>query len=152
RDQHVCPELVDAAHTGEVLGITVSPDGKLITTNSLDGDIRVWAADTGRPIYRVRYPWANQTSVVFFPDSKSFVSVGEDRVTPIVRDAATGQEVRRFAVPSVVANKETTTDPQLSPDGKVLTTSANPTNGREKSFSVRWDVATGQVIDRTQLA
>ena len=34
-------------HTGEVLGVSFSPDGKTIATASLDSTIRLWNMDTG---------------------------------------------------------------------------------------------------------
>src|SRR5262249_19881894 len=53
----VRPDLAGAGHTGEIRGITVSPDEKLVATHGMDGDVWVWAADTGRALSHARSAW-----------------------------------------------------------------------------------------------
>jgi RNA polymerase sigma factor (sigma-70 family) len=143
--RHIRPDLAEAGHTDAVRGITVSPDGGLIATDSFDGDIRVWDAGTGRPVCCVRAPsLGNGRRVVFLPDSKSFIAVAEDCVTPVVRDAATGREFRRFAIPPDVAKAGAIHDLRLSADGKTLTTTG-------EVYTFHWEVATGRVVDRAKL-
>ncbi|MFL5340624.1 MAG: WD40 repeat domain-containing protein [Gemmataceae bacterium] len=147
----VHPELINGGHTAEVIGVAVSPDGKLIATNSFDSEIRVWSVESGRPLSRVRAPWGNDQRIAFLPDSRSFITVAEDYVTPVVYEAASGRELRRFAVTAEMAKEDMTGDVQLSADGKTLTTASRPARGG-KPYSVRWDVASGRVTERTEVA
>jgi hypothetical protein len=149
--RHVRPDLIEGGHTDAIMGITVSPDGQLIATDALDEDVRMWREDTGRPLFRVASSWGARR-VAFLPDSKSFIAVADDYVTPILREATTGRELRRFTIPPEVAKTETTHDLRLSADGKTLTTTADPVTAGKKSYTVRWDVATGQQVERTELA
>ena len=148
--RHVRPELADAGHTETILGVTVSPDGELIATNALDGEIRMWDARTGRTLCSVRSKWSNDRCVAFLPDSKSFIAVAEDYVTPVVREVATGRELRRLSVPPDMAKAEMTNDLRLSADGKTLTISSRPVRVGGKTYTVRWDVDTGRLVERTE--
>lgn len=150
--RHIRRDLIEGGHTETIMGITVSPDGKLIATDALDGEVRMWAADSGRPLFRVRSSWGSNQRVAFLPDSKSFIVVADDYVTPVLRDAASGRELRRFVVPADAAKSETTQDLRLSVDGKTLTTASRPITVGEKSFSVRWDLATGRQLERIERA
>lgn len=152
KQRHVRADLIEAGHTDVLLGITVSPDGKLIATNALDGEVRMWAADSGRLLFRVHSAWGNDRRMAFLPGSKSIIVVSDDYVTPVLRDAATGREIRRFAVPADAAKSEMTHDLRLSEDGKILTTTSRPITSSEKGYTVRWDVATGAQIERTERA
>jgi RNA polymerase sigma factor (sigma-70 family) len=151
RGRHVRPDLAGAGHTEAILGVTVSPDGRLIATNALDGEIRVWAAGTGRPLCRAASTWGNDRRVAFLPDSKAFVAVAEDYVTPVVRDAFTGRELRRFEVPPEVARRETTHELRLTDGGKTLTAVSLPNSAGGKVYAVRWDVGTGRLLGRAEL-
>jgi WD40 repeat protein len=144
------PELIDAGHTALVWDVTISPDGKRIATISLDGDVRIWAADNGRQQCRVRTNSMGNHHVAFLPDSKSFITVAEDWVTPVVHDTDSGRELRRFTFPEELAKKVTTHDLRLSANGKTLTTSAGPNRVGDKAYTIRWDVATGMPIERLE--
>src|SRR5262249_19922872 len=100
------PNVIDAGHSGAVKGIAVSPDGKRIATWGLDTEVRLWNADTGQPLCRVRAPWGHGC-VTFLRDTQSFIAVAEDFVTPVVYDAS-GREQRRFVVPPEMAKAEMT--------------------------------------------
>jgi RNA polymerase sigma factor (sigma-70 family) len=145
------PDLVDGGHTAPILGLTISPDGQVIATNALDGEIRLWEASTGRPLGRALCSWGRGPRITFMPDSRSFLAVADDYVTPVLFDAANGKELRRFEVPAAVAKKETTSELRLSGDARTLTTHADPVTSDEKSYTVRWEVSTGKVIDRTEV-
>jgi RNA polymerase sigma factor (sigma-70 family) len=145
------PDLMDGGHTAPIIGLTISPDGQVIASNALDGEIRLWEASTGRPLGKVLSSWGRGPRIAFMPDSRSFLGVADDYVTPVLFDAATGKELRRFKVPAEVARKETTSELQLSADAATLTTHADPITTNEKSYTVRWEVSTGKVIDRTEV-
>ncbi len=138
-------DLENAGHTNGVSGIVVSPDGKLIATTAYFGEIRVWSAGTGRFMYALRSTLSGEEAVAFLPDSKSFVALADDYVTPAVFDAAAGRELRRFKVPAEMAKKVITRGLRLSSDGKTLITTADFVMiGDEKSYAAYWDVGTGK--------
>jgi RNA polymerase sigma factor (sigma-70 family) len=148
------PDVVEGGHTAAIMGLTPSPDGTVIATDDIAGEVRLWDAATGRPLGRVRSSWGGGGAprVAFLPDSQSFVAVADDYITPVLFESATGKELRRFAVSPDVAKKETAGELRLSADGKTLTTTGRPTTAGMKSYAVHWDVATGKVIDRTETA
>src|SRR5437588_158943 len=96
----------DGTIPGHAVWETSRRDGTLVATNATDGDIRIWAMDNGRCLYRGHSVYDLSQKAAFLPDSKSFISVSEDWVTLIVRDAATGRELRRFDVPPESAKTE----------------------------------------------
>jgi WD40 repeat protein len=147
----VRPDLAEAGHTAQVRGIVPSPDGQLIATNDLKGEVRVWDAVTGRLVSAIRgYSWLNG-SVVFLPDSNAIITVGEDRVTPTVWDARSGKELRRFVPAEDRGRTETTREVKVSPDGKTLVTTTEPNSiPGNPPYTVRWDVGTGREIDRVE--
>jgi RNA polymerase sigma factor (sigma-70 family) len=146
------PDLLEGGHSAPIMGVTVSPDGAVIATDDIAGGIRLWDGATGRPLGRSSSSWGGGPRVAFTPDSRSFLAVADDYVTPVLFDAATGKELRRFDVPADVAKKETTGELRLSADGRTLTTLAHPVTAGQQSYAVRWDVRTGKVIDRTATA
>ncbi len=150
KQRHVRPDLIEGGHIDAITGITVSPDGKLIATDAIDGDIRMWTADTGKPLFRVESTWDNYQRLVFLADSKSFIAVADDNVTPVLRDATTGREIRRFIVPAETAKSEATHDLRLSADGKMLITTNRPNRLDKNSCTVQWDIAMGREVKRTE--
>ena len=74
-------------HRGIVLGVAVSPDGKLGASCSTAADnpkddtaIRLWDLATGKLIARAAAPHATVYAVAFSPDSKTLASAGADKV------------------------------------------------------------------------
>jgi len=119
-------------HTGGVLSVAFSPDGKRLVSGSYDGGLKVWDAQTGLETRTLKGHSNVVWSVAFSPDGKRLVSASEDG-TVKVWDAQTGQETRTLkghagAVSSVA----------FSPDGTRLVSGS-------KDFTLKvWDAQTGQ--------
>ena len=101
-------------HTGPVLSVAFSPDGKRLASTSADATVRVWDPATGQKVLTLKGHTAQVESVAFSPDGERIASGGWDK-TVRLWDAATGQETLTFKeldqpVDSVA----------FSPDGKRL--------------------------------
>src|SRR5262249_15550888 len=81
---------------------------------------------------------------------KSFIALADDYVTPVVYDAATGTELRRFVIAPEMARTDTTHDLRISDGGKTLITTSELVVASNKSYAVRWDVATGKMLERVE--
>jgi WD40 repeat protein len=124
-------------HGYRIYSLAVSPDGRRLASRGLDGVVRVWDAATARELASFRLPsdgyWTD--TVAFSPDGRHLAAAeeqpGSGTSAVVVRDAATGKEVRRIDVRdgrvSAVA---------FSPDGRSLA-------GITGNTLRVWDPATG---------
>ncbi|KAN0107633.1 hypothetical protein V8E52_009952, partial [Russula decolorans] len=124
------------AHTGGVLSVAFSQDGKHIVSGSKDETIRVWDADTGDV---VSGPFKGHTgsvfSVAFSQDGKHIVSGSFDR-TIRVWDADTGDVVSG----SFIGHTGSVFSVAFSQDGKRIV------SGSEDNTIRVWDADTGDVV------
>ena len=147
----VRPELIEGGHTAAIMGVTLSPDGEVIATDAADGEVRLWDSTSGKRLGRVQSTWGNDQRVLFL-DAKSFLAVAVDYITPVVYDATTGKELRRFDKPTEPVKQHTARDLRLSADGKTFTVYAESASSALKSYTVRWDVPTGKVVEQAEAA
>ena len=61
-------------HTGYVVSVAFSPDGKRILTGSDDKTARVWDAENGQEILSLKRHTASVNSVAFSPDGKRILT------------------------------------------------------------------------------
>jgi WD40 repeat protein len=119
---------------GSILSVAFSPDGKLLATAGVAGEIQLWQVADGKPLlsWKAHIRWI--LSVAFSPDGQIIASASDDRTVKLW-DAQTGQLLRIFQehtswVFSVV----------FSPNGRIL---ASVSDDRTVKL---WDVHTGQVL------
>jgi WD40 repeat protein/DNA-binding SARP family transcriptional activator len=84
-----------AGHTGDILAVAYSPDGKLVATGSADGTARLWDAATGELIHVLRAHRGGVFATRFSLDGTRIATLGADRAVR-VWDIRTGRQLRAF--------------------------------------------------------
>jgi WD40 repeat protein len=92
RDARTGRELLTlSGHTGWVMGLAFSPDGKRLASTSLDGTVKIWRITPGTEKLSVSGPGASYgTRVAYNPNGQEFVTNGGDG-TATIWNAETGE-------------------------------------------------------------
>jgi WD40 repeat protein len=67
------------SHSGYILCLKFSPDGRILASGSADRRIRLWNTDTGKIIYTFDGHQESVTAIEFMPNGKILVSASADR-------------------------------------------------------------------------
>ncbi len=134
------PLGISMKHDGAVYSVSYSPDGSKIVSGSRDRTIRIWDAETGQELKRMKLGrwWAWVSSVNFSPDGSKVVS-GSCDATLRIWDAETGQELKRMKLGKWWAWVYSVS---FSPDGRKIVSGA-----WDKTICI-WDAETGQELKR----
>jgi cytochrome c len=113
------PDAVLDGHSGPVVGLAVSPDGRMLASASWDHTARLWplAGDVARAPLVLEGNAQNVNGVAFTPDGKQLISAGYDATVRIWRLDGINVSVRNLPSPlNSVA---------VAPDGEIVAAGAS---------------------------
>ncbi|CAG0893742.1 unnamed protein product [Darwinula stevensoni] len=105
-------------HTGDVVGLSLSPDGRTFITGSVDKTARLWdLRSSGNPPIQTFLGHESDVNAVFYhPSGYSFVTASEDKTCRLF-DIRSDQEVEKFGAPTP---NSTFSSVVLSASGRLL--------------------------------
>jgi WD40 repeat protein/transcriptional regulator with XRE-family HTH domain len=127
--------LTMTGHTGWIMGLAFSPDGKRLASTSLDGTVRIWGIGPGQEMVTVSGPAAGYGNhVVYSPNGQEFATNGGDG-SATIWNAETGEP--RL---TLKGHNLEVMGMAFSPDGMRFAT------GSLDATAVVWDAATGKKL------
>jgi len=122
------------AHSGGVLSIAVSPDGKTVASGSGDRSIKLWEITTGRELRSLAEHSGLVLAVAISIDDKVIASAGRDKTIKLW-DTTTGR-----GLPPLAGHSDAVTALAFSVDGKMLA------SGCYDSKIKLWEVPNGREL------
>lgn len=129
--------LPQTRHSGKIMGITFSPDGKYIASSAIDNSVRIWHAGSGRLLNI--FPGNAQTNASLMFDPSMHYLLGAP-INSNIKKWNLNTEETEFSVESGSWAGNSTV---ISEDGKYAVTALNSTE------VVIFDMETGKVLDYT---
>ena len=118
-----------------IVSVAFSPDGKLLATGDVVGQIRVWQVVDGQQLLTFQGHTNWVSSIAFSPDGKLLAVTGSSESTVKLWDVNTGQCVRILP-----GHTDWVSSVAFSPDGQTLASSGDDRRVR------LWEVSTGQCL------
>jgi WD40 repeat protein len=138
-------ELPTFNSQNQMYGVVFSPDGKLLATNVISNELRLWDVPTRQMLWRTQDSGLALWALKYSPDGKYLLSGNMDGVTTLW-DAKTGQAVRRFTAHGL----DEIFDVAFSPDGKKVI-AVGFSSASQGPFAPIWNLETGREILRIPL-
>jgi len=111
------PDRILDGHTGPIVGLAVSPDGKTLASASWDHTVRLWPLGDGGARRVLKGNAQNVNGVAFSPDGSRVISAGYDATLRIWRLDGESVIVRNLPSPlNTVA---------VAPDGEIVAAGAS---------------------------
>lgn len=89
------------AHTGDVMSLTLAPDGHTFVSGSCDMAAKLWDTRTGNPEQTFSGHSSDINAVNFFPDGKAF-GTGSDDASCMLYDTRTNRELRKYTKDNII--------------------------------------------------
>lgn len=121
------------SHSGYVLAVATSPDGKTAVSGSNDGTFKVWDLQARKLVATLKKPSGAAVKCAAIAPSCQMVATGNRDQTILVRNLQTGRELYAFT-----ENSETIFALVFSPDGQHLASSSG-----DKTIKI-WNLKTGE--------
>lgn len=122
------------AHSGAITGVVSDAVNRLICTTSLDGTLRLWDFNTGKPAGTMKLP-ASATAIQLHRASQLLALACSDFVLRVI-DLDARRVVREFR-----GHRNRITDLAFAPDARTVVTA-----GMDGTIRA-WDVPTGFMVD-----
>ncbi|HXU08927.1 MAG TPA: caspase family protein, partial [Blastocatellia bacterium] len=137
-----------AGHTGAIIGVSFSADGKLIASSGIDNQIKIWDTATGREVKALSGAAMPISDLAFTRDGKSLSLAGVDAVSSW--ELATGGVRRSVALPDDYARHRQSGMQErgclLSPDGKYVIAGSST-----QPLAKIWELASGRELPNVSL-
>jgi len=123
-------------HRGPLTVMSLSPDGKLLATGGVDGNVRVWNAESGAFVRALVGHGTGVIGLAWSPDGNALASVGGSDGTARLWDASTGMTIR-----TLKGHKGYTHHVAWAPDGQSIVVA-----GGTSGFVTLWDLVKGEQV------
>lgn len=117
-----------------ILSVAFSPDGKLLATSDIAGEIRLWEVGNGQPLFICKEHTDAVNCVTFSPDGKTLASSSDD-TTIRLWDVLSGHCLKILK-----GHKNWVRSVAFSPDGKILA------SGSDDQTIKFWSIADGNCL------
>ncbi|AFY46334.1 WD40 repeat-containing protein [Nostoc sp. PCC 7524] len=125
-------------HSGEVISVAYSPDGKYLASVSDDNTIKIWESSTGKAVQTLQGHSSAVYSVAYSPDGKYLASASDDNTIKIW-ESSTGKVVQ-----TLQGHSSAVYSVAYSPDGKYLASASS-----DNTIKI-WESSTGKAVQTLQ--
>lgn len=130
-------------HKGELSGMAVSPDGKVIATGGEEGIVRLWQVRNGRLLRHWKGHAGWITTLAFSPDGRTLAAGRTEWGTGLPRFHVDLWDLETRKTRATLAAKRGATDLAFAPDGRTLAATCG-------ECLLVWDLATEEPIFQHQ--